>query len=186
MLEAAEDAGYARTMDESDPQDPSPLPPPPAAPQGFSPEPPARQIVARNDSPTPGMLVVAGGALAVVGVFLPWLTATAPGGSVSENGIQIGTWGTLILGGFAVMRGLSMLRPTTFRVQLGTPIVGGILILGLMALRWGALQDAITQAEAVGPGITASMGIGVWAVIAGGLCVVAGGLLQMRSLRRRR
>jgi hypothetical protein len=172
-------------MDQPDPQDPSPLPPPPAAPQGFSPEPTTRQIVARNDSPTPGILVVAGGALAVVGVLLPWLTATAPGGSVSENGIQIGTWGTLILGGFAVMRGLSMLRPAMFRIQLGTPIVGGILILGLMALRWGALQDAITRAEAVGPGVTANTGIGVWAVIAGGLCVVAGGLLQMRSLRRR-
>ncbi len=134
-------------------------------------------------SALPAVIVVIGAALVILGVFLPWVSATAPGRTFTENGFQIGNYGTLILGGFALARGFSMLRPGTFRMQLGTPAIGGLLILGFLALRWGALQDLVTQAEAIGPSVQAAIGIGVWSVVAGGLLVVAGGVLASRSRR---
>lgn len=161
------------------------LPPPPASTRGLGSdgERPRPAPVGATTS-LPGTLVLIGGILAVVGAFLPWLTATAAGSSVSQNGIKIGTWGTLILGGFALVRGLSILRPGTFRVQLGTPTVTGAFILGLVALRWSSLQDAVKQTEALGAGVTASIGIGAWATIAGGVCVLAGGVLLSREQQR--
>ena len=131
-----------------------------------------------------GFLVLVGGALVILGVFLPWLQAssTLTGVHVTQNGLSIGTYGTLILGGFAVMRGFAMIQPR--QVRLGTPVIGGALILLLMALRWTTLQDALTAARAV-PEIQASIGIGVWAVIAGACLVIAGGLLSPRRRLRR-
>ena len=163
-----------------------PLPPPPPA-QGLG-DRPAFSPSAPSFAAGPnrgGLLVVAGGVLVVAGVFLPWLqvSSSLTGVSVTQNGLSIGTYGTLILGGFALMRGISMIRPN--RMQLGTPIIGGALILLLMLLRWSTLQDALTAARAIGPQIQASIGIGVWAVIAGACLVVAGGLLSPRRQLRR-
>lgn len=126
------------------------------------------------------MLLTLGGVLVVIGVFLPWVTATGPGGSASVNGITVGTYGTLLLGGFAVARGLQTLRPDTFHFNLGTPLLGGILLAGLMALRWNDLQNAVNDARAVSPLIHASIGIGVWSVIAGTVLILLGGLLARR------
>ena len=76
-----------------------------------------------------------------------------------------------------------MIRPN--RMQLGTPIIGGALILLLMLLRWNSLRDALTAARALGPQIQASTGIGVWAVLAGACLVIAGALLSPRRQLRR-
>jgi hypothetical protein len=130
-------------------------------------------------------MVVIGAALVILGVFLPWVSATVPGRTVTESGFQIGNYGTLIQGGFALARGLSMLRPGTFRMQLGTPAIGGLLILGFLALRWGSLQDLLTQAEAMDPSVQAALGIGVWSVVVGGLLVVVGGILATRARHAR-
>ena len=140
------------------------------------------QWAGRPTKPLPGFMVLAGGLAVVVGVFLPWLQASGPGGSISENGIKIGTFGTLILGGFAIARGASMLRPDAIRMTLGTPVLGGVLIAVLMALRWSTLNQAVADARAI-PGVSASIGIGVWLVIAGAACIVVGGLMSGRPGR---
>jgi uncharacterized membrane protein YidH (DUF202 family) len=116
-----------------------------------------------------------------IGVFLPWVTASGPGGTASVSGITVGTYGTLILAGFAVARGLSMLRPDRFHFNLGTPLIGGVILAGLMALRWSDLQNTIRDTEALGPGIEASIGIGVWLVIVGTALILLGGLLYHRA-----
>lgn len=165
---------------------PLPRPPEPAAypptNQGPAAPPPGLSDVAALARRRAGIAVTLGGVLVVIGVFLPWVTATGPGGSVSVNGIKVGTFGTLILGGFAIARGMSMIRPSAFGMNLGTPLIGGALLAGLMVLRWGDIQNAINEAEAVSPLIHASIGIGVWSVIAGTALILAGGLLA--QLRR--
>jgi hypothetical protein len=120
-----------------------------------------------------------GGILVVVGVFLPWITASGPGGSASPSGLDSNEWGFLILGGLAIARGLSIARPDRFRFTLGTPLIGGVILIVLIATRWGDLQDALEIYRAQ-PGVTASLGIGVWSVIAGTACVVLGGLMLLR------
>jgi hypothetical protein len=127
-----------------------------------------------------GWLVLVGGILVVVGVFLPWVTLTGPGGSYSASGKDASEWGLLILGGFAIVRGLSMARPDRFRFTLGTPLIGGVILIVLVAMRWGDLQDVLATARAY-PGVTASLGIGIWMVIAGTACVVLGGLMTLRK-----
>jgi hypothetical protein len=172
-----------RPPDPKDPSDgtagvpPMPAPPVPSSyPPAITPPPvPRGSSVTRQRA---GTLVTIGGVLVVIGVFLPWVTASGPGVSASLNGIKIGTFGTLILGAFAIARGLSMIRPSSFGFSLGTPLIGGILIAILMALRWGHLQDEVKAAEAVG--LSASMGIGVWSVVAGTALILIGGLLAQR------
>jgi hypothetical protein len=165
-----------------------PLPPPPPS-QGLADRPsitsPAPASGGATGSTTGGFLVLAGGALVVAGVFLPWLQASSSltGVRITENGLSIGTFGTLILGGFAVVRGIAMIRPN--QPRLGSPIVGGALILILMLLRWSSLQDALTAARALDPRIQASIGIGVWAVIGGACLVIAGSIVAPRRQLRR-
>ena len=127
---------------------------------------------------TAGWLILVGGILVVVGVFLPWITASGPNGSGSTNGLDNGEWGFLILGGFAIARGLSITRPDVFRFRFGTPLIGGAILVVLVVARWGELQDALTAVRAL-PGVTASLGIGIWSVIAGTAGVVLGGLLML-------
>jgi hypothetical protein len=120
------------------------------------------------------------GALLVIGgVFLPWATASNEfGDSVSKTGMALNNWGVLLLGGFALARGLSALRPATFHFNLGTPLIGGVLLAVLIATRWSDLNDAVKSAQA--SGLTASIGIGFWAVIAGTALVLLGGLLALQ------
>ena len=75
-----------------------------------------------------------------------------------------------------------MTRPDRFRFTLGTPLIGGVILIVLVALRWGDLQDVLATARAY-PGVTASLGIGIWTVIAGTACVVLGGLMSLRKPR---
>jgi hypothetical protein len=130
-------------------------------------------------NPNAGWFVLVGGILVVVGVFLPWITVSGLNGSGSTNGFDNGEWGFLILGGFAIARGLSMTRPDRFRFTLGTPLIGGAILAVLVVIRWGDIQDALTAVRGY-PGVTASIGIGVWSVIAGTACVVLGGLMSLR------
>ena len=168
-----------RDMDEPPIEEPdAALPPPPPGPglqQGpVAYRPPAAAMAAQRRA---GIVVTVGAALVIVGVFLPWITASGPGGSASINGIKAGTWGTLILGTFALMRGLSMLRPDGIPLNLGTPLVGGVLLAVLIAMRWSDLQGAIHRLQATSPSVTASLGIGVWASIAGTALILLGGVL---------
>ena len=74
-----------------------------------------------------------------------------------------------------------MLRPVSFREgstwarrsSESIPIGRGSL-----ALRWSFLQSEVRDAQA--QGLQASIGIGVWSVIAGTVLILAGGLLAQR------
>jgi hypothetical protein len=142
----------------------------------------ARPVTPREGNTNAGWLVLAGGILVLVGVFLPWLTVTGPGGTFSRSGKDASEWGFVILGGFATVRGLSMARPGILRFQLGTPLIGGVILAVLVAIRWSDLQNALDTAR-THAGITASIGIGFWAVIAGTVLVLLGGVMAMQRRR---
>jgi len=127
-------------------------------------------------NPQAGWLVLAGGVLVFVGVFLPWLTYDV--GGVTHTTTGSNQWGLLLLGAFATARGLSMVRPARFRFALGTPLIGGVILAVLVASRWSDLHQAVDQATQVG--LTASIGIGFWAVVAGTACVLIGGVMGLR------
>ena len=177
-------------MDEEtqQPEPGQPLPQPP--PQGLGQRPPPgigatpspRQAPVRDGNANAGWLVLIGGVLVLVGVFLPWITASGPRGTFSASGKDASEWGILILGGFATVRGLSMARPDIFRFRLGTPLIGGVILAVLVAMRWSDIQKALDDLRSV-PGVTASLGIGFWGVIAGTALVLAGGAMAMQRRR---
>jgi len=178
-------------MDEEGRQQPDPaqqLPQPPPQglgyqpPPGLGPTPTSRPAPTRVTNANAGWLVLAGGILVIVGVFLPWITATGPSGTFSASGKDANEWAFLILGAFAIVRGLSMARPGIFRFQLGTPLIGGVILAVLVALRWSDLQKALDDLRSV-PRVTASLGIGFWAVIAGTVLVLLGGVMAMQRRR---
>jgi len=126
--------------------------------------------------PTAGWLVLGGGILVLVGVFLPWFTVTIAGTERSTNGTS--EWGVILLAAFAVARGLTLVRPDRFRFSLGTPLIGGGILVVLLALRWSDIREALDTASRAG--VPASVGIGFWAAAVGTACVVIGGVLAMR------
>jgi hypothetical protein len=178
-----------RRMDEEG-QPPDPAQQLPQPPQGPAQQPPpglggaqsARPASPREGNANAGWLVLAGGILVIVGVFLPWITASGPKGTFSASGKDANEWAFLILGGFATVRGLSMAKPGLFRFQLGTPLIGGVILAVLVALRWNDLQKTLEDVRTL-PGFTASLGIGFWAVIAGTVLVLVGGVLAMQRRR---
>jgi hypothetical protein len=140
---------------------------------------PSGQSVARPPvDPTAGWLVLAGGILVLVGVFLPWFTVTIDGAQRSTTGTS--EWGVMLLAAFAIARGLTLVRPDRFRFGLGTPLIGGVILVVLLAIRWSDIREALDTASRLG--FPASVGVGFYAAAVGTACVLIGGLL---SLRRR-
>jgi hypothetical protein len=152
------------------------LPDPPA----WSSSPTPGRTPASGAHPAGALLVLCGGVLVVIGTLLPWITASSVSGSVSVSGVKAGGWGFLILGGFAAARGLSIRWPEVVTLRLGTPLVGGVLLAGLLVLRWGEIQNALNDARTL-PGVTASLGIGLLFVVVGIVAILVGGLMASRS-----
>jgi uncharacterized membrane protein YidH (DUF202 family) len=61
-------------------------------------------------------------------------------------------------------------------------LIGGVILAVLVALRWNDLQKVLDEVRSV-PWVTASLGIGFWAVIAGTVLVLLGGVLAMQRRR---
>ncbi len=177
MDEEGQQPEPSQQLPQPPPQDPGQQPPP-----GLGGAQSARPVTPREGNANAGWFVLTGGVLVIVGVFLPWITATGSSGTFSASGKDANEWAFLILGGFATVRGLSMAKPGLFRFQLGTPLIGGVILAVLVALRWNDLQKALEDFRSL-PGVTASLGIGFWAVIAGTVLVLLGGVLAMQRRR---
>jgi uncharacterized membrane protein YidH (DUF202 family) len=61
-------------------------------------------------------------------------------------------------------------------------LIGGVILAVLVALRWNDLHKSLEDLRSL-PGVTASIGIGFWAVIAGTVLVLLGGVLAMQRRR---
>ncbi|MEO7097266.1 MAG: hypothetical protein ABI175_28655 [Polyangiales bacterium] len=170
--------------DEPTPPEPtSPMPPPPPAqaspPRGLA-GPPAD--LGRPSAPASsrtrlgGWLMLAGGAIALASAFLPRITASGPGGEASYGGLAGAGFGTLILAGIAVAKGLQVVRPDVMKMRLGSPVVTGVLMLVLAGFRYASLSSDVADLQEL-PGITASIGNGFWIGAIGAAMVTVGGAL---------
>jgi hypothetical protein len=118
--------------------------------------------------------MIVGGVIAIASAFLPRLIATGPGGEVTYGGLAGAGFGTIILAGLSVMKGLQAARPDIVRTQLGSPILTGILMLVLAAIRYSSLQSNVGDLQAL-PGVTATIGNGFWIGVIGSSIVLLGG-----------
>jgi hypothetical protein len=120
-----------------------------------------------------GIVLVIAGALAALGSFLPWITATAAFvGTISRNGIDGGGDGifTIVLGIVIVLIGVARLagsgRPRTMRIGAGV----GAVALGVVTwLDVAAINERISSLDSTAAVGSLGMGIiviGIAAVLA--------------------
>ncbi len=131
-----------------------------------------------------GWLMIAGGAIAVASAFLPRETASGPGGEATYGGIAAAGFGTLILAGFAIAKGLQVVRPGVMKARLGSPVVTGVLMLVLGGIRYASLQSDVEELNAL-PGVTAAIGSGFWIGLVGAALVAVGGAVIQAAERAR-
>jgi hypothetical protein len=117
------------------------------------------------------MLLLAGGALAAIGSLLPWATVSSGFGSVSINGIEGDGRFTVVLGGALALLGFLRLGTP----PRGNPIIGFLLaiLLGIVgALAYSNLSGGLADAES--EFVRASIGIGLYLVLAGAIAGIIG------------
>jgi hypothetical protein len=175
----------------------SDITPPPANPAPSSGGlPPA---LANISSSTLEWVKVAGGALAFIGVFLPWYTVSFSNplfGSISSsfNGFDDGIWGFLILllglavAALAVIKVRNIEVPALQKLPPATGLWLGVALGVLAVFRWLVLLfDAGVGSEVdafEGLGGSAGTSIGIWLVWLGGLAVLAATLLPVVKARK--
>ena len=150
-------------------------------------------------APIGAILAIAGGALLVVGSFLPWVTLTQGGVSESATGID-GSDGyvTVVAGLVALGAGIMMMRQTKRALAI-LALVAGLVGGGLGVYDALTVKDSIAAEVASQVGISVeearvaldqgieaglfdiSTGIGLYPVIGGGVVAVIGGLMSMKG-----
>ena len=132
-----------------------------------------------------GAVTLAGGALAILGSFLPWISATAGlSGTISRSGIEAGGDGiiTIAVGLLAVLFGIARLaRPgRDHAAQLGGLVTGVALVL-MSALEVDGVNSRVVALRA-SDGIFASAGSGLYVIALGGVLSTIGSLMGLRGL----
>jgi hypothetical protein len=128
-----------------------------------------------------GVLMLAGGVLTAIALFLPRFHVTGPGGETTVSGMSGVGVGLLLLSGFAVARGLAAVRPNILRIHFSFPVLTGGLMALLLFQRWSDLSSVLDRANALG--VDASIGIGFWLTVVGAGLVLAGGALMQFGRR---
>ena len=169
-------------------------PPPPASPASSSGGlPPA---IANLSSSTLEWVKVAGGVLAALGVFLPWVTVSASFAGVnfseSANGFDDGIWGILVLLLGLAVAALAFIKVRNITVQQLEKLppvlpLSLAIALGVIAIfRWIYILSngggEFSDAELFG--VDVSSGIGIWFVFLGALAVLGAALLPVLKARK--
>jgi hypothetical protein len=138
-------------------------------------------------TPIGGILALAGGAVAIVAAWLPWMT----GSGVSVNAMDATNMAILecgyyllIGGGIAAACGLLLLlrlgNTPSLPMLLGLgAIAGGALVIAVEVLSFGRLNDAVNAFNAYGYGSGASLGFGLWVGIGAGVVAALGGVMSL-------
>jgi hypothetical protein len=137
--------------------------------------------------PIGGVLALAGGAVAIVSAWLPWMTgAGASMNAMDATDMTILECGYYLLigGGIAAACGLLLLlrvgNVPSLPLLLGLgAIAGGALVIAVEALSYGKLNDAVTAANAYGYGTSISLGFGLWVGIGAGVVAALGGVMSL-------
>jgi hypothetical protein len=114
-----------------------------------------------------GGLVTAGGTIAVVGCFLPWISASAFIGTVTRDGIS--SPDGQILAGVAAISALLGVLMLARRVSLVVPLFLALTAAGAMWILAVDYQDLNSRVQGVGStsGVIAEIGPGIYAAALG-------------------
>ncbi|MGH9089981.1 MAG: hypothetical protein ACRDZR_01155 [Acidimicrobiales bacterium] len=147
---------------------------------------------ASDTTPAGALLTVVGGVLVAIGTVLPWTTVSTPFVSLSRNGFQLGTNGSMTFDGpvcvllavIAIVIGVTRITASSMpRFMQRSSIVVGIVVGLVLADRWPGLHDYVNQFGS--RVVTASIGYGFWLCALGALVTVIGGIvLRQKSSRR--
>lgn len=141
------------------------------------------RVAATRSLSWPGLATIIGGGLIAAGAFLPWITTTSAlrgnrtGIDLAEGFIAVGIGAVIAVIGFreVVAAGSRFSRWAAMGLAA--------LAIGVGAFEAGAASDRIkTFDDSVRPG--ASIGGGIYLVIAGGVVALVGGLLLSKARPR--
>ena len=132
-------------------------------------------------------LALGGGALVILGAFLPWASVSinfaGESSSHSTNGMDGDGKITLVLGLCAV--GLTVLKnpaKTKLFALIALIAAGLAALIGLYdASQIGGNSDARAMMEAAGDAIKVSLGMGIYLTIIGGAAASVGSLMRWKS-----
>lgn len=129
---------------------------------------------------TGNILGLVGGLVAVVGVFLPWMTATETitNTSTSASGISVPLFGILVLLFSALGLVLVLVG------KRGACI--GAMIMGILAFVFGLIVATVWSAiiSTFGAGDILSIGYGLYMSLAGSIILVIGSVLTLGELKQ--
>ena len=118
------------------------------------------------------MIVLGGALVVVIGSFLAWATVSAGGISVSASGMDGDGVITLVVGLAAAAMALFLKDRGR---NIGVAIAGGIIVL-VAIIDIADVNRAL--GEFPGGGVEASVGIGLWLVLLGGITVLVGPFIR--------
>lgn len=133
-----------------------------------------------GDPALPGTALIVGGAMAVAGSFLPWVTSTTFAASVSVSGVAtMDGWVSALLGVALAAGGLWLLRGGSLRWPALLALSAATAGLGVVEVRHfqGLIDANASDAE------FAQVGIGLWLVVGGGALGALGTILLRRAAR---
>ncbi|MGC5628663.1 hypothetical protein ACPYO6_10515 [Georgenia sp. Z1344] len=143
------------------------------SPQGFG-----APVGRRVPLPVGGWILVIGSVIAAIGCFLPWLEVSVFGQSDSINGMEDGNDGLLIL----PMAVLAAVGGVLIGIRKGAAwmaIVGLVLALAVAGIGLYDLVDVNDEIEAQGAQEFIDIGFGLYAVVAGGVVGLVGGIIAL-------
>lgn len=125
-------------------------------------------------------LVVTGGALGVIGSFLPWIQATAAFvGTISRNGLDGGGDGTITLVAGIVIGLFGIARLARSGSATLARLVGGLAAVAMAGLAILDIGDVSNRVANLGSTLaTGSVGMGLYVIVIGGVLGTLGSLLS--------
>lgn len=136
-----------------------------------------------EDRPGEGKLAIAGGALTVLGAFLSWVTVRDDSSqTTTESGMVLGDGAIFVgVGIFVVALGLWVVlgHPRTARLLL---VLAGVAVVGLTSLEY--FSEIKERVQGTFGFESASVGIGIYTLFAGGLATALAGVMLGGEIRR--
>jgi hypothetical protein len=131
----------------------------------------------------PVVSVITGGALAVIGSVMPWISTASAGGELAFSGVDGGGdgWVTVVAGlgiiGFALLA-----RRGADDFNRGAVWLLSLVAFAIFWINLGRVSDAVTGFEANSRGLaTAEIGFGLWVIALGAVLALALNIARPRS-----
>jgi hypothetical protein len=144
------------------------------------PPPPQRREPVEPVSTAPSkagpIVMLVGGGLVLLGSFLPWATVTTAFGTISVAGTNGDGTITLVVGLVIVVLSILELTRTVRLLNIWGGFVGGLVATGIGVLDYADVNDRIAGVSS--DVAQAAVGVGLYAVIAGGVAVIVGAYLK--------